>query len=302
MPHPFRRLSLMAALALGAQFYASAQVPSQNRAADSANSEIVIEGMRERERQIERFVDALTEAPVMGHLGRFDWKVCPAVVGLTSAQNAAVAERMRRVAQAADIPLAEPDCAPNALVIATPDKQATLRRLRREYPNYFIDPLDRGRRVPNDPGPATAWQVEGLLDADGVPAPYDVINQNYLVPAREASRIVSNSRPHFLASVLVVQLDALAGLTTTQVADYAAMRVFARTDPARLAQSAAPTILTILDAPMDREVPVTLTHWDLGFLRALYRTPENRFASQQRREIRRRLRDDLAVVQEDGTD
>ena len=71
-----------------------------------------------------------------------------------------------------------------------------------------------------------------------------------------------------MASLVVIQLDALRGLTTTQLADYAAMRVFARTQPSRLQRSTAPTILNIIDTPMNAQVPLTLTQWDLGFLRA----------------------------------
>ena len=96
-----------------------------------------------------------------------------------------------------------------------------------------------------------------------------------------------------MASLVVIQLDALRGLTTTQLADYAAMRVFARTQPSRLERSSAPTILNVIDAPMNSEVPLTLTQWDLGFLRALYGSAENHYATQQRHEMRRLLRREL---------
>lgn len=92
--------------------------------------------------------------------------------------------------------------------------------------------------------------------------------------------------------------DALAGLTLVQLANYAAMRAFARTDPARLAQSAAPTILHVLDAPIGSAVPVTLTQWDLSFLRALYASSANNYATRQRSEMRRLVRDDLERAQE----
>ncbi len=264
------------------------------------DGEIVIEGVRERDREIERFVGALTEAPMRGQLSRFDWQVCPAVAGLPQAQADAIVERMRKVAEAASIPLAAPGCAPNALVIATPDKAATLRWLRREYPAYFRDALGQRIDVPDEPGPATAWQIESRLDADGRPVGIDSINQRYVVEATRApSRITAASRPHFVGSVLVVQLDALAGLTTTQLADYAAMRVFARTDPARLERSTAPTILTVLGASMDSEIPLSMTEWDLAFLRALYGSAENHYASQQRGEMRRLVESELDRARED---
>ena len=263
------------------------------------DGEIVVEGIRERDRQIERFVGALTEAPMRGQLSRFDWEVCPAVAGLPQAQADIIVERMRRVAQAANIPLADPGCAPNALVIATADKAATMRWLRREYPAYFRNALDQRIDVPNEAGPATAWQIESRLDEDGRPVSVDLINQQYVVDAtRSPSRLTAATRPHFVASVLVVQLDALAGLTTTQVADYAAMRVFAKTDPERLRRSTAPTILTVLDSDMNSEIPLSMTQWDLGFLRALYGSAENHYATQQRGEMRRILEGELDQARE----
>jgi hypothetical protein len=256
--------------------------------------EIVVEGVRDRDREIERFVGALTEAPMRGQISRFDWEVCPAVAGLPDAQAEAIVERMRKVAEAADIPLADPGCAPNALVIATPDRAATLRWLRREYPAYFRDGLDRRIDIPDDEEPATAWQIESRLDEDGRPVAVNLIDRTYVVDAtRSPSRLTAATRPHFLASVLVVQLDALAGLSTTQVADYAAMRVFARTDPSRLARTSAPTILTVLDADMNSEISLSMTQWDLAFLRALYGSAENHYATQQRGEMRRILEQQL---------
>ena len=78
----------------------------------------------------------------------------------------------------------------------------------------------------------------------------------------------------------------------TQVADYAAMRIFARTDPAKL-KGSAPTILDILEAPMGSAVPVTLTDWDLGFLRSLYASHGRQYANRQRKEMEGLLRKDL---------
>jgi len=89
---------------------------------------------------------------------------------------------------------------------------------------------------------------------------------------------------------LVVEGGALDGLTTTQFADYAALRVFSGVDPARLTTPGLSTILRLLDAPMGSEVPVTLTNWDLAFLDSLYASDENIRAASQRSEIRDGMR------------
>ncbi len=280
----------------------SAQPPS------AADDEIVIEGVRERQRQIQRFVDALTDAPVGGQIARFDWEVCPVAVGLSEAQNAEITARMRRIASASGVPLAGAGCRGNAVLIATPDKARTLRWMRSEYPHHFRDAL--GHRVPliDEDGPATAWQVEGRLDQDGqmvgaqTGARDATTSNHYVINAtREPSRLTPQTRPHFMGAFLVVQTDALRGLSTVQLADYAAMRLFARTQPSRLERSAAPTILNILDSPMNAPVPLSLTRWDLGFLRALYGSGENQYATRQRGEMRRLLRTDLELAR-DGRD
>jgi hypothetical protein len=69
------------------------------------------------------------------------------------------------------------------------------------------------------------------------------------------------------------------------LADYAAMRLFARLNPAKLPAPSPPTILSVLEAPMGSEVPITMTEWDVGLLRGLYASSSNLRASGQRSQI-----------------
>lgn len=285
------RLVLMAGLGLTSPLIA-AQVGSPGGANEA---EIVIEGRKERQRQIRRFVGALTDAPIRGQIARFEWKVCPVAVGIPDHQANRVVQRLRRVGQTAGVPLADPGCEANAIIIVTPEKKETMRMIRREYPQLFR--TDLGERIrPDVAAPVSAWQVQGRLTQDGQDVPVAQGNMGTYYETevtRASSRLSPATRPHFKATVLVVQLDALRGLTLTQFADYAAMRIFAQTDPSRLDRSTVPTILNIVDTPMGAEVPLTLTQWDLSFLRALYGSAENRYAEQQRQEMRRRLENDL---------
>ena len=289
-------LAVATAIALaGPSASALAQQPGQTGAQSGEETEIVVEGLKERRRQIQRFVGALTDTYVRGQIARFEFEVCPMALGMTDAQNMQVAERIRRIAQAANVPLGERGCDPNAIVIVTPNKPATMRDLRRASPHLFRTAL--GARIrPNPAEPVSAWQVEGRLTQDGqaVPIVNDDMGTYYRTEVtRASSRLAPATRPHFTASIVVIQLDALRGLTATQLADYAAMRMLARTQPSKLDRSTVPTILNVIDAPMGAEVPVTLTQWDLGFLRALYGSEENRYAEQQRHEMRRLLERDL---------
>jgi hypothetical protein len=146
------------------------------------------------------------------------------------------------------------------------------------------------RRLAREPGPAAAWHLEGPpLDADGMVIGEQAGGVRINRTVRSGSRVTPATRAHFDAAVVVVESKALEGLTTTQLADYAAMRAFARIDATRVEQASAPTILKVLGAPMGSEVPITLTEWDLAFLRGLYASPAGLHAASQRSEIRKRV-------------
>lgn len=292
----------LAAAAFGLTGAAAAQDP----AGKPDDAEIVVTGSDEDiDRQISDFVGALTPAPPRGQLGRFERKMCPAVVGLPAAQKAVVASRLRRVAEAAGMRVGGAACTPNMLLIVTSDKRAFIEALERKHSYYFGDMSPAAvRRIAREPGPAAAWQIDGApLDADGaemsqggessLPGAEYHVNRT----TRAASRISAAGRPQFQAAAVVVEQGALDGLTTIQLADYAAMRAFARTDPARLPDRGPATILKVLEAPMGSAVPLTLTSWDLSFLRGLYAATDNLYAAAQRSEIRRRIEEDM---KEDG--
>lgn len=290
MPRSFLFALLAAGFSVGA-LAQEADVPRE----EPSSSEIIVQGIKSPDRQISDFVAALTDAPIGGQLSRFAWAVCPAATGLPQAQNAAVQERMRRVARAAAIPLAAEGCKPNVLLIAAPDKEVLIEGLYKLYPSYFSGiSRDKVRGLARGPGPAAAWQVEGRIGADAEIVPSDGVSGLQIYQStRDPSRISAATRPHFLGAVVVVEHAALTGLTTTQLADYAAMRGFARTDPERLEKATAPSILTVLDAPMGSATPITLTRWDFSFLKALYAMPAAKYVNHQRTAIRSRVRKEL---------
>lgn len=261
-----------------------------------AEPDIVVNGSRDVRGQVRDFVGALTQTPDR-QISRFErWSVCPAAVGFPELQTKRLVTRMREVAEAAGIPLGKPGCSPDVILIATPDKRAFIEGLRREHPEYFGDmtPSDI-RRAAHQPGPASAWLLEGPpLNSDGKELRLDPATGMYRNDTTHGlSRMQPAARAHYTASVVVVETRAMAGLTTTQLADYAAMRGYAKTDPSRLPDSSVPTILKVLEAPMGTAVPVTLTRWDLGFLRALYASPVDQYAGSQRTNMHQRLEKEI---------
>jgi hypothetical protein len=216
---------------------------------------------------------------------RFTRPVCPAVYGLAQQQAAFVVGRMRQVATAAGVPLANAPCDVNAIVIVTTNKAATIQTLQQKHADYFpAEWSDRQiRALESDPYPAAAWQFEGLLTPDGIriaensdPSQLDPVAPGALVDATSpttlpASRMRPSVKRDVMTSVLVIEAKALGGITTTQFADYAAMRTFAVTDPRQTSLSASDTILKVLDAPMGTSVPMSVTARDVDFLKAYYR-------------------------------
>lgn len=260
--------------------------------AEDDGQEIVVTG-EALDEQVRNFVSALTPAPVRGQLGRFERSVCPLAVGMPQTQARALVARMRRVADASGMLVGSATCHPNAVVVVTEDKRAFMEALRRRSLGYFVGLTESEiRRLLATEGPAVAWQTPGPpLTADGIEIENNITSENPTSRStRPGSRLRAPSRVQFGNAIVIVERRALDGLTTTQLADYAAMRTFARADPARLGRPAPDTILTVLDAPMGAEVPVTLTSWDLGFLRGLYGSRGDLYAPSQRGEIGDQMR------------
>lgn len=165
-----------------------------------------------------------------------------------------------------------------------------MQELRRRHPSYFGQMSQREiRDLVRQPGPAVAWQRQGPpVSASGTELFFDPALGAYINQTMEpGSRLRAAGRPQFDGAVVVVERGSLDGLTVTQLADYAAMRAFAGTDPSRLGQSGTRTILRILEAPVGSEVPLSLTQSDLSFLRGYYSAPRNLGTSAQRSAIHR---------------
>lgn len=280
------------------------QQPAANQAANQAASApdgqtIVVTGERASRETIKDFVRALTAAGPPRQISRFESSVCPAVFGLARQQAASVAARMRRVANGVGIATAGPGCAPNVVVLVTPDKKVLLNELYRQRPDYFgYPPRKQLKAALRETGPAAAWQLQGPeVDARGVEIHQDEATGWYINRTTEpGSRMTMAARPQFGAAVVVIEGSALAGLTLTQLGDYAAMRAYSGADPARIPGS-APTILRVVEAPLGSEVPVTMTNWDFAFLRGLYAGDWNQYKAAQQSAIARTMARDLQPAQ-----
>lgn len=276
------------ALAAGLSALAS---PVVQQPAPAADQPIVITGQKDQQKAVQDFVRALTPVDSNGQLSRFEHQVCPAAFGLAEPQARAVEDRIRLVASSVGIVVGGEHCAPNVLLLVTSDKKAFLQELQRHRSNNYGISEGEFRRLEQQPGHAAAWQVEGpMMTADGVDLSEDTTQGKVVNRTIDpSSRITVPVHPQFDASVVVVERGALVGLTTTQLADYVAMRALTGADAAKLGNSAASTILHVLDVPIGGEAPVTMTKWDFDFLSSFYDAHRDLRTSAQRSAIARSM-------------
>lgn len=282
----------------------------------AAAQDIVVQGTKTRKQRVRAFAKTLTPARMDDQFGRFISPVCPAVIGLPPHEGEEIVDRFRAVAKASRVPLAAKPCAANILVVAVKDKRTFIRSMPRFTPG-LLHGLRRSRvdALAASPGPVSAWQVVGILDQNALVAAnseLDAGDPTSTVPtvtSNDASRLNKATQAGFLVSVLIVEKQALAQMTTRQFADYAAMRTLAPIDPLSSRHSLAgnpnsdlpaPSILSLFDRGVQpAEAPPSVTWWDFAFLQALYEIRMTKAAIFQRSEIQGRMAKYLAKVPAD---
>ncbi|HEX8214237.1 MAG TPA: hypothetical protein VF582_02060 [Allosphingosinicella sp.] len=289
-------LAMAGALALLTGAAASVQVAPSAAPAAPLEREIVVVGQRGQDQRIRTFVDALALPSAKDQLGRAEDGICPRSFGFSEADNRAFAQRMRRLAQAAGVPTAAQDCRPNVLVLVVADKKAAIEHWRIKRPDFF-DGLEQRqiRALANGEGPVAAWQIVHVKGEGRRSIGRDTsgINDHYLLSEVWPSRLGKRIQLEFFASFVVIEASALGNADLVQLADYAAMRTFANTDPAAAAAQPVPTILWLFDDTLEEEAPLSVSHWDLAFLKGLYATKPAASAAQQQRAVAREVLDDL---------
>ncbi len=270
--------------------------------ADDATDEapIIVTGTATTKKQVSDFVGALTATRYNQQLARFERPICPRVAGLSEVDNLAVAERMRRVAQAAGVQTASGKCSANILVMVTPDKAAFIEKFAVKYP-YFMRDLPKSKRkaMLKSDAPAAVWHFNGaLIGPDG--AEITELLDDFLInrTTERASIISDPTHPQYSGAVVVVESGAAGWLSSMQLADYALLRALLNADPEKLPNSDIPTILSILDAKSGEEVPASITQWDLETIRAFYTVNRVLPATQQRSRISGEILKKLAEASE----
>jgi hypothetical protein len=286
-------LSLIAARASAGSESAPESARSATPAAPTVELDSVrVEAQRRRariDREVSEFVNSIVGSAKAESLARWKVPICVAAAGLTQAEAAFVKERVSRIATDAGVPLGRSDCAPNFIVVVTPDPQALLEGWWSEEHQLFN--RDRGlggvNRMIRTDQPVRVWH-----NACNVPPglAYAWSGQLDCGHGQTGSRLTWDAVRAIYSAIVVVDFDDIEGLTFGQIADYVAMVGLAKIRK----DSEFGVVPTILDLfGMDgADRPKGLTAWDQSLLKAVYATLDGSVTEVS--QIKVRMGDDLA--------
>lgn len=286
----------------------AAQVSSAQETAepeDREDGDIVVTGRRATRSDVSRQARQITRRegnPRRNPLARFEKPVCPGVIGMPVEWAEHLVGRMRYVAEQAGMDLAPEDtCHVNVLIGFVPNSQAGMRQFEGVFPVLFANWSRRERDALFEaPGPVhvATLSVEKTRDGFEVPPRRGAASPPVVSVPLAFSRIYLTTREDIEGVVLLFETRAVDGMSIVQLADYAAMRSFAETQAPSAEVLAMNTILTLFEP--DAAPPLSLTEFDLAYLRSLYDGIANMPASTRTLGLNRQLRkmdgEELGVV------
>jgi hypothetical protein len=209
-------------------------------------------------------------------LPRFDGYACPGVIGLSTEYAEMLVGRIRMIAEDLHIPLApNGDCHPNIFVSFTEDGRADMAAIQKKT-HLLSDVLTVQERqeLLEEPGPVRVLSVVETRMQNGAAMPHRRNLTDIPTATMEGGQsLISTATERHITQVVVLFDRAHAtGKTLHQLADYAVMRVFARTRDAR-GSDAPVSILGLFDE--NGTPPDGMTAFDRAYLAALYEGPSH---------------------------
>lgn len=275
-------LAVTVALAAGA---ASAQEPPPQAAGSQPAAQledVVLEG-RALEAMVRSFVNEVSQPANNRGLARWNRPICVGAVNLRNDVGQYVVDRISDLARELEVEAGEPGCRPNILVVAADDGAALASAIVEDRPRNFDlrhNGTDAGTRAFRNfrtgDQPVRWWQISMPIDADTggravrLPGDIDPSTGQPSAPAIRvfaASRLRTQIRDDMVRSIIIVDVERLAGANLVQLADYLALVALAQVD-AEADTATFPTILNLFDDPAS--APAGLTDWDRSYLQALY--------------------------------
>lgn len=262
----------------------------------SSEESITVEGQKVKaEAMVRETLDGVGVMP----LGRFEDKICPAVVGLGAAQAERMVQMLRSNIQSFGGGLQAPGCTANATVIFTPTPTDFVRKLAVKSPGYFEFSPAGLKQFTETPRPVVSWHVIEMRDRDGNElgnsrrvgmAGAKILDQQAEAGAPMSAKVLRNtgathlatsSRADMLFGFAVIDSARIQGKSMEQLADLATLHLLLE-----IKQNAAAgpgSILSLFDErPEGAAAPAGLSAYDRAMIDGLYKPQENnRTPSQQ---------------------
>lgn len=259
--------------------------------------EITVQG-RATPEAVRDFVGRVA-APSPGRpLAQWRGRICPGVVNLEREAAQAIIDRVSQTAAELGLRTGNPGCESNLVVVFAEDGRVTAQGLNQANPKLFrqnVAGWDRGRAAfdifLSEQRPVRWWALSIPTDPDtgarAVRAPSDVtggyvdteiarmlgcspadcaIGAAPIIKRRAGSVRLDAAVVETLFKVIViVDMDLIGFVNTTQLADYVSMVALAQID-ASADTTGFDTVLNLFSGG----VPEGLTEWDRSYLAALY--------------------------------
>ena len=282
---PLRLRGLALAVLLGPVLIAG-----ESRAQDEPTEleEVVVEG-RALSEAVRQFVDEVIAAPLDRGPARWTRRICVGVVNLRPEAAQVIADRVGMLATETGLPVGEPGCSPNILVMATDDGSALARAMVASNPRIFRPgyagatlgsvALERFRSTEDA---IRWWHVSVPMTIDHNLVAVRLPGQQAPLVPQDASRLTTRIRNDLAGIFIVLDINRAAGLSFQQIGDYIGMIALAQIDPEADTRGNE-TILNLFE--QGRTVDAA-TDWDRSFLASLYAAELNqRQANAQSGEI-----------------
>ncbi|WP_305097992.1 hypothetical protein [Croceibacterium aestuarii] len=270
------RLAFSLVLLAAAPLSAQGAVPAEKTGDVWGGAEIVVTGRNSGEvdgREVTRQARAITRETNLRHepIARFADRACPGVIGMKLAHAQTVVARFRLVAGELNIPLAdETTCRPNIIIGLSKDPAAYMKayNARTLKLSRNLTAAER-RELTETAQPVKVFSIVDDRMRNGQTLARKQNLAEVPVGLQEGGQsLISNGIRRAITSAMVIfDTDAVEGTSLRQIADYAVMRVFARTRDASGAK-APDSILSLFDP--NASPPDGLTDFDRAFLSAIY--------------------------------
>lgn len=230
-------------------------------------------------------------------LARYLQPMCLTVAASDPDFAQAIARRIIDNAKQAKVPTRSGRCKPNALVAFSDDAHAQLQEIRDSGRRLFAGLSRRELDLAlSARDPAYVFQASEEAASSG----QAFLREPGMPPGNRkwsTGRLNRDTLDAMLSALVVIENKAISGMSVTQLADYASLRLLAPTGEIDAQEAGAPpTIMTLFVSPDG--APAEMTRFDRAYLDALYRLPRSAFSS----EVLRAAVLDVKRGQEEGDD